>query len=168
MGTPAISNNTKFSDLSVYAGYGWVWCNAAFVPIQAGWGNKYASRADIMRAWVGTTGISRRSCLIYAICRDASRDYRSACILPTENRFDSRNSAAVSFRFALSILSSISFPRASFLLAWNARGQGDPSPPKSLHFEFLSLTSRKICNRVIGLSFLLSSFRHFSHFSTRI
>lgn len=45
-----------------------------------------------MRAWVGTTGISRRSCLIYAICRDASRDYRSACILPTENRFDSRNS----------------------------------------------------------------------------
>lgn len=66
-----------------------------------------------MRAWVGTTGISRRSCLIYAICRDASRDYRSACILPTENRFDSRNSAAVSFRFALSILSSISFPRAS-------------------------------------------------------
>lgn len=43
-----------------------------------------------MRAWVGTAGISRRSCLIYAICRDASRDYRSTCILPTENRFDSR------------------------------------------------------------------------------
>ena len=54
--------------------------------------NKYASRTDIMRAWVGTAGISRRSCLIYAICRDASRDYRSTCISPTENRFDSRNS----------------------------------------------------------------------------